>query len=242
MKGDSDDRLDEGALAEGWLVMARESYNAPGEPPREEIWREVEARLFQAPEVSRWRATTPWIPLLAAAALVLVLGVGLGRWSAAGSNAAGADVTGSDLAGAPGIASSPGSSAAGDPPRANASVRFATARHLTDAEALLDFVSADARQGRVDRDVVVWGRGLLTQTRLLLDSEVADEPAVREVLEDLELVLAQITLLGAPSYDQDRLTSELNMIAEGLNEGGVRTRIRSVLPSVAPQLSAADDD
>jgi hypothetical protein len=166
--------------------------------------------------------------ILAAASVVLALGVGVGRWSAPVPAVGDED----------GAVTAPASARA----PATAGVRFATARHLNDAEALLDFVSADARQGRVDRDLARWGSGLLTQTRLLLDSRVADEPEVRGVLEDLEIVLAQIALLGDPGFDTERMRSELDLISRGVTDAGVRARIRSVLPSMMPRLSAADDD
>ncbi|MEQ9569534.1 MAG: hypothetical protein RLN75_05045 [Longimicrobiales bacterium] len=70
---------------------------------------------------------------------------------------------------------------------------------------------------------------------------MADDPAVRSVLEDLELVLAQIALLAAPDVDPDRVRSELDLIARGVAETGVRSRIHSVLPSVDRGLAAADD-
>ena len=41
-----------------------------------------------------------------------------------------------------------------------------------------------------------WAGGLLLQTRLLLDSPVADDPEMQELLEELELVLAQIVSLS----------------------------------------------
>jgi hypothetical protein len=41
----------------------------------------------------------------------------------------------------------------------------------------------------------VWARDLLTTTRLLLDSPAGADPARRELLETLELVLVQIARL-----------------------------------------------
>jgi hypothetical protein len=214
-------------LPDTWLQVARSTYNSPNEPPREEIWSQLEARLFPASSRVR-RPGTPWGRLLAAASVVLLLGVGLGRWTVPGPG-----LTEREAAPQPAASSTRASS--------SASVRFATARHLNDAETLLDFVSTDARQGRIDRDLARWGSGLLTQTRLLLDSRVSDDPGVRDVLEDLEIVLAQIAFLGDPEFDTQRLRSELDLIAQGVTEGGVRAKIRSVLPSMVPQLSAADD-
>lgn len=243
MTDDSRGGRDADRLPDTWLHVARSTYHAPGETPRDEIWRALEARLFpddrggsdgvSAPSPSR-RRRNGWPALLAAASVALLLGVGLGRWSAAPEGPATTAV-----AGAPSVAPAAADRAA--PPRRSTAIRFATARHLSDAEALLSFVAADAREGRTDRDVGVWGRTLLTQTRLLLDSSVSNDPAVRSVLEDLEIVLAQIALLAAPDVDAARVRSELDLIARGLSETGVRARIHSVLPSVDRGLAAADD-
>ncbi len=247
MNDDSPADRDADRLPDTWLHVARSSYHAPGDTPREEIWQALEARLFEAegPDEAPSGSTDlafpaplrprfgRWVGLLAAASVALLLGLGLGRWSAA---PAGSDT----VADAP--AEAPTAVPAGTPvPRSGTAVRFAAARHLSDAEALLAFVAADAREGRTDRDVGVWGRTLLTQTRLLLDSSVSDDPAVRGVLEDLELVLAQIALLAAPDVDAARVRSELDLIARGVDETGVRSRIHSVLPSVDRGLAAADD-
>jgi len=227
---ESDRPVDDRPLPDLWVQVARSTYHTPGDPPREEIWRDLEARLFPGAKPKSRVWTAPWVPMLAAASLVLLLGVGLGRWSVP---------NGVVTEGEPAVVVSP-PGATGT--RSNAGVRFATARHLNDAEALLDFLAADAGTGRVDPDLARWGSGLLTQTRLLLDSRVSDDPGVRGVLEDLEILLSQIAFLGDSGFDNDRLKSELDLIAQGVSDGGVRRRIRSVLPSMMPQLSAADDD
>lgn len=235
-------------LPEEWLEMARSTYHPPGEAPRDEMWEAISARLFaegadrggegsatshrtgirSIDSAPRTRRLGGWVSLAAAAGLALLLGVGLGRWSMPD----------------PGVPISEGGNAASAvAPRAqggSTAVRLATARHLNDADALLSFVSADASGGRTDRDVGVWGRELLTQTRLLLDSSVGEDPAVRRVLEDLEIVLAQIALLGG-DVDPQRARDELDLIAAGLRDNGVRGRIQSVLPSVSRSYAAADD-
>ncbi len=241
-------------LPETWLAMARSSYHPPRSAPRDEIWEGIQRALHEssaggeAPSrPAAWANTHPtrrhglrlprWSALLAAASVALLLGVGLGRWSA--------DPGSVGPEGGPVDATSPVASAAGSevrrPESPSPSVRFATARHLTDVEALLSLVQVDARQARVDQAVGVWGRELLTDTRLLLDSPASNDPAVRGVLEDLELVLAQIALLADPRATPERLRGELELIALGVAEGGVRARLQSVLPSVDRMHASADD-
>ena len=58
--------------------------------------------------------------------------------------------------------------------------------------------------------------------RLLLDSPASEDPRVRRLLEDLELVLAQIAQLPAASRDADA-----DYITEGMEAGSVLPRLRS---------------
>ncbi len=91
-------------------------------------------------------------------------------------------------------------------------------------------VSADARMGRVDAEVSGWGRALLLQTRLLIDSPASNDPLLRELLEDLEVILIQVAQLAPGRLDEGAQESELGLIAEGLSDKDMLLRIRSVLP------------
>jgi hypothetical protein len=71
-------------------------------------------------------------------------------------------------------------------------------------------------------------RQLLATNRLLLDSPAAIEPATRLLLEDLELVLAEIAQLSRQSRAQD-----LQLIREGLEQGNVMPRLRTAVPAGA---------
>jgi hypothetical protein len=109
---------------------------------------------------------------------------------------------------------------------------IAAFQHLSRSESLLSLVSADAKQGRVDRDVGNWGRDLLLETRLLLDSRSVTDPAVRELLEDLELILAQVAVLsGGGVGGEARAREELHLVAEGLEDRDVLSRIQAVIPA-----------
>jgi hypothetical protein len=241
-------------LPEDWVRDAREEYNRPGPTPRDEMWAVIEARITElgAPDrdgappaadaeddpdvipIQRSRSGTSgarsWFPILAAASAALLLGVGLGRRTAppAASTAEVVESTSPDAV-------------APESARPRTAVRFAAARHLGDADALLAVLAADARQGRPVGEVGSWGRGLLTRTRLFLDSPVADDPSVRELLEDLEIVLAQVALLGDPSLDDERRAEELELLTAGLEQGDVRDRIRAALPRMDPVRLMADD-
>lgn len=210
-------------------------FNPPPDTPRDEMWEAIQARIAteaagaadedpkggaregaQEDVVPLSAARRMWSGLearplrwAAAAAAVLVLGVGIGRITAP----------------APG----PGATAevAADP-----DVMFAAAvNHLQRTESLLTLVQADARAGRVEPGVATWSRTLLTQTRLLMGTEVGEDPVMADLLEDLELVLVQVLgAANATGQNPGRIRSELNLALDGMNERDVLSRLQAVLP------------
>lgn len=105
--------------------------------------------------------------------------------------------------------------------------QLAAVAHLGQAEALLTTVRADARAGRVDTSVTAWARDLLSTTRLMMDSPAARDPQLRRLLQDLELVLAQITTLRQGD------TTDLDYIDRTLDRRSVLLRLRQATPPVA---------
>jgi hypothetical protein len=81
------------------------------------------------------------------------------------------------------------------------------------------------RGGSQERLASATARELLATNRLLLDSPAAQDRRMRLLLQDLELVLAEIAQLtpDAPSGDRE-------LIREGIERGGVLTRLRTVVP------------
>jgi hypothetical protein len=197
----------------------RDEYNVPADTPRDEMWVAIEAGLEAREEAvvhleverrKRSRRLVRPLGWAAAAAAVLVLGVGIGRMT---TQVPVADVA-ADVASDPTV------------------LRMAAVQHLGRSGSLLTLVRADARQGRVDPAVGTWARGLLTQTRLLLDTPDGNDPALRDLLEDLELVLVQVVGVAelAPG-DDARARSELTLALEGLQEREVLPRIQAVTPT-----------
>ncbi|HKG91234.1 MAG TPA: hypothetical protein VKA84_05060 [Gemmatimonadaceae bacterium] len=111
--------------------------------------------------------------------------------------------------------------------------QLATVQHLAQAEALLTAYRVDERAGRQGdaQQLAASARDLLSTTRLLADSPAADDPAVRRLLEDLELVLAQLALLS-----QERSAGDRQLIDHALEERAVMPRLRTAIP--AGRLSA----
>jgi hypothetical protein len=100
-------------------------------------------------------------------------------------------------------------------------------RHLSEAEALLtSFRTRSNTDQQMDAQLGTWARELLSNTRLLLDSPVANDPQRRPLLEDLELVLVQIVQLSPGSTPQDR-----ELIEKTLQHDHVMTRLRTAIPA-----------
>jgi hypothetical protein len=197
------------------LAELRRSYNVPPTPPLDGMWGRIEGEHFGAGNVRRGARAVWWIGMAAA----LVVGVGIGRLTAR----------------------APGTLATADVPRpASRDVRLvdttsydrATARHLGQTAALLIALPAEARAGRTDQRFVARAAELLTTTRLLLDSPAAADPKVRALLEDLELVLAQVAHLESGTG-----RVEIELITQALEQRDLLSR----LTSAAAGSTEADD-
>lgn len=219
-----DDELDEQTRE------ALRGYRVPPAPPLDDMWDAIESRHFGAPVVSiadrandsdsrgraarRWRLGTPsWGVLVAGMAATLVIGVGVGRMS----NGV-APVVVSEREGTYNYWT------------ANAEpYRQATTEYLGQTVALLTSLPAAARDGQPDARFVTQAGDLLSTTRLLLDSPAAaNDPRLKNLLEDLELVLAQLSRL--PS---EHGGTELNLITEALAQRDVVPRLRSAVVSIS---------
>jgi hypothetical protein len=105
--------------------------------------------------------------------------------------------------------------------------QLTTLQHLSEAEALLtSFRQRSPADQQMDAQLASWARQLLSNTRLLLDSPVANDPQRRPLLEDLELVLVQIVQLSPGSTSQDR-----ELIEQTLQHDHVLTRLRTAIPA-----------
>jgi hypothetical protein len=197
------DPTDEQAEKEldGMLAEMRRSYNVPPAPPLDEMWGRIERERFGARSVTRGARAMWWMGIAAA----LVVGVGIGR------------LTGPR----------PQPVATVDGPRAadtSSPYDQTTARYLGQAAALLIALPAETRTGRPDQRFVARAAELLTTTRLLLDSPAAADPKVRALLEDVELVLAQVAHLQS---EQGRV--ELELIAQALEQRDLLPRLHSAV-------------
>ena len=183
-----------------WVLReAAQGYHRPPDTPREEMWRRIEAA--RRARHARVLALRPWLRWGLAAAAVLAIGVGLGRVSMQHQQT---------------IVVAPGDLA----------YRVAAAQYLSRTEALLTGFRSEARTGRIDLRFAGQARDLLTTTRLMLDSPAAADPRLESLLEDLELVLAQIAQVPQGS---DR--ADLQLINQGLEQRSVLLRLRTANPA-----------
>jgi hypothetical protein len=195
---------------EQWLKdVARTTYHAPRTTPRDEIWN----RIQDTRRNKRVIELRPWLRWALAAAAVLVLGVGIGRWSANQGSVPGAPTASRNR-----VANEIDS-------LANVAYQVAATQYLSRTEALLTSFRADNRSVNTAR-LARQARELLTTTQLMLDSPAADNPRLRSLLEDLELVLMQISLLNPVQDGHDR-----DLITQGMNQSNVLPKLRSAIPA-----------
>jgi hypothetical protein len=193
---------EEGQLNERVLDVARQ-YHAPRTTPREEMWSAIAAERQRRHELRRRGLPIRWGLALAA---VLVLGIAIGRWTMAGRGAIASGATGvpSDVA-----------------------YQVAAGQYLSRTEVLLTDFRAESRRGWLDPQFLAAARDLLTTTRLMLDSPAAKDPHLKNLLEDLELVLAQITQLPT----EPGRKNEMDLINQGMDQHSVLTRLRTAAPA-----------
>ncbi len=196
---------------DAWLkAVARITYHAPRNTPREEMWARLAAeRQRRAGRVIELR---PWMRWAVAAAAVLVLGIGIGRWTVRQQPRGTTTVT-------PLVAVNDSSR--------DLAYQVAATQYLSRTEALLTSFRADARPDARDAArFAAQARDLLTTAQLMLDSPAGDDPRMRALLEDLELVLVQISQLGAKGEVQ-----EADLIRQGMNQSNVLPKLRSAIPA-----------
>jgi hypothetical protein len=217
-----DDRFDD------LLRESARDYNDPPETPREEMWAAIRAETAEKAEKAEkgpgwmlpFRPLRHFRPLRLAVgiAALLALGIGLGRLNVRRPAPLPAPV-----------------SVATEPSRAKGTAyQIATTEHLSQSEAFLTLFRASLSGGGNERLAWATARQLLATNRLLLDSPAGTDAKTRLLLQDLELVLAEIAQLSPQPRARD-----LDLITEGLEQGGVLSRLRTAVPSGASSTQGA---
>lgn len=108
------------------------------------------------------------------------------------------------------------------------SYQLVVMRHLAGTEAMITSFQSSARRGVRDSTMAEWSRELLGTTRTLEAARATNDPVMRRLLDDLDLVLTQIVQYTTKGkYDPD----ELDLIDQSINRRGVITKLRSNLPT-----------
>ena len=112
----------------------------------------------------------------------------------------------------------------------NLAYQLVVLRHLAGSEAMITAFRSTARRGEVDAQMAAWSRELLSTTRTLEATQAADDPVMKRLLEDLDLVITQIV-----QYSARRTTNpeDLDLIEQSIKKRGVITKLRSTLPGRA---------
>ena len=196
---------------EQWLKDATKSYHSPLPTPREEMWRKIQDARRNRHVIE----LRPWMRWAVAAAAVLILGIGIGRWTAhqpgTGKRTTSVAMTDSTTA-----------------VQSDLLYQIAATQYLSHTEAFLTSFRADIGSHGAANSArfASQARDLLSTTRLMLDSPAAKDQRLRSLLEDLELVLVQISQL-----DPSRDGHDTDIITQGMNQSNVLPKLRSAIPT-----------
>jgi uncharacterized membrane-anchored protein YhcB (DUF1043 family) len=194
----------------------RWTFNVPPNPPLDEMWAEIERAHFNAPASASPRRGlglyTPWL----AAAAALLIGIGIGRFMPRTAKTVAPQSRS--------FASAEGTTLPSDTSAVVDAYRDQTSRYLGQTAALLISLPAKDASGKADAAFAGKAADLLVTTRLLIDSPAAQDPKMRSLLEDLELVLVQIARLRG-----ERSKGDLDLIHQAVEQGDVLSRLNSAV-------------
>jgi hypothetical protein len=259
----NDDRIDE-LLAEG----ARD-YNKPGLVPREEMWARIQSRRRAVPVRQDSRPSRRiwiWSSVGVAAALILAVGISIGRRVERASPVPGVPVAVTPIVtratpdsmkrAAP---ANPATTVAGRdsligklreqtkitdrharelasatdrttgvPERAetNLAYHLVVLQHLAGSEAMITAFRTAARRGEMDAQLATWSRELLSTTRMLESSAATQDPTMKRLLEDLDLVISQIVQYVTHGTNN---SEDLDLIEQSITTRGVITKLRGTV-------------
>ena len=187
------------------------SFHAPPPAPLDDMWCVIEDAHFNAPRAKpSFHASflsTPWL-----AAATLLVGIGIGAMIPRVKSSAPAQPIAQ-------AAATPDTSAVAD------AYRDQTNHYLGQAAALLISLPVKEASKKTDSTFANKASDLLVTTRLLIDSPAASQdPKLRSLLEDLELVLVQIARLR-----DERSRGDLDLIHQAVEQGDVLSRLNSVV-------------
>lgn len=214
-----DKRVDDKQWDELVETMRRE-HNDPPPTPRERMWEAIEAKRRRKSVLRLIDGSRRWPAMAVAAAAVLVLGIAVGRMSMQ-----------QDAERAPGSVAqveqteppAAGSDDATPAPRGTrrAATQYAE-MYLDRSEAVLTALRNEGGDPEANRRLAKWAAGMLSEARLLLDSPAGNDPEMRRLLQDLEMLFAQIAILAQTNDER-----ELRSIEKSVKERSVLIRLQN---------------
>jgi len=196
------------------LQRLRASWRVAGDPPLDSLWTRIEAEAFPAPPR---RLPPSWLRTLLPLAAMLIVGFGIGQFAPPLMRTVHR------------IPSDPTSATRGT----GTTVRFAgrdepfvgiATDYLERVTALLVTLAEESRRGQPLEYSTAQARDLLSTTRILIDSPQAGDQHLQDLLDDLELVLAQIVRLPSRPAPPD-----VQLIDQALDQRDVIPRLRVLL-------------
>lgn len=206
-----EDRFDE------LMRDAAQTYRKPPEPDFEAMWNAVSRETWGAASVQRGRSSGLWRAVGIAA--TLLLGIGIGRATVTFKSGSPAN---------PPAVATASVAARTDSITEPSTYSTETSQYLGQTAALLIALPSEVKAGRANEQFLSRAGELLTRTRLLLDSPAANDPSMRNLLDDLELVLAQVVHL---ENNQNRF--ELDLINRALEQRDVIPRLRTAAADIS---------
>lgn len=191
------------------IRTAAPSFREPPPPPTDAMWARIEREHYGT--ASRRNPWQRWYGPIMGMAATLALGFGLGRATGPAQPAVPVAERSTAESESPGDITGP--------------YRAVTSRYLGQAVALLVALPSSAEYSH-DQKLIERASDLLSTTRLLLDSPAAEDPELKVLLDDLELVLAQVVRLSSKRPEQ-----ELEMITDALAERDVLPRLQNAVTS-----------
>jgi len=196
------------------LTELRETWRVAPEPPLDRMWMRIEGEAFTRGRPGRWLRNL--LPLAA----TLVAGFGIGQLAP-------------PLLRRDEGPTLPAVTARERPPESAPTARLASNEapfvgvatdYLERVTALLVTLAEESRRGQPVEYSKAQARDLLSTTRLRMDGPQVSDPHLRELLDDLELVLAQIVRLPPRPAAPD-----VYLIDQALDQREVIPRLRVML-------------
>jgi hypothetical protein len=200
------------------LNELHESWRVAPEPPLEQMWMRIAAEAFAPAPPRRWLRTL--LPLAA----TLVVGIGIGQLAPPLFRRQPLEPAARAEAGVESGNPETPARLAGDGGNGGAPFVGVATDYLERVTALLVTLAEESRGGLPVEHSKSQAMDLLSTTRLLMDGPQLTDPHLRELLEDLELVLAQIVRLPARHAARD-----VYLIDQALDQREVIPRLRVFL-------------